>query len=291
ARRALVAPPDLAAEPGHRVIGGVHHPFFHRDDGVVGDLDVLGADLGAALGDVAHAEPGLLSDQLAAVVGVERVHLELGEADEEPGPGVVGLVLLVISDDVADVLAHEALDALAELLTPLDVDLSHAIAVRGAGWGRERRHLLGHLEVERDVGDQVADDREGSHRRHGDRPLGQLVHAGHAHEPGLAVDLGRARPALAGLAVPPAGQVPGLGGLDAVDDVQDDLALLGFQRVPAEVAALGVAPPDVHRDVAHQWASSNSDLSSAGISGTGSGTILMSPSMPPPAGWRWTRLI
>ena len=36
---------------------------------VVGDLDVLGADLGAALGDVAHPEAGLLADQLPAVVG------------------------------------------------------------------------------------------------------------------------------------------------------------------------------------------------------------------------------
>ena len=71
--------------------------------------------------------------KLAAVVDVERVHLELGEADEETGPGVFGLVLLVVTDDVADVLAHEALDALAELLAPLDVDLLHAVAALGLG--------------------------------------------------------------------------------------------------------------------------------------------------------------
>ena len=67
--------------------------------------------------------------QLAAVVDVERVHLELGEADEEARPGVLGLVVLVVADDVADVLAHEALDALAELLAALDVDL-HASGSR-----------------------------------------------------------------------------------------------------------------------------------------------------------------
>ena len=81
------------------------------------------------------AEAGLLAHELAAVVGVERVHLELGEADEEAGPGVGGLVLLVVADHVADVLAHEALDALAELLAALDVDLLHPVAVVGPGAG------------------------------------------------------------------------------------------------------------------------------------------------------------
>ena len=43
---------------------------------------------------------------------------------------------------------------------------------------------------------------------------------------GLAVDLGAAGPALAGLAVPAHGQVTGLGGLQPVDDVEDDLTLV-----------------------------------------------------------------
>ena len=40
-----------------------------------------------------------------------------------------------------------------------------------------------------------------------------------------AVDLGAARAALAGLAVPAHGEVAGLRGLDAVDRVEHDLAL------------------------------------------------------------------
>src|SRR3984957_19436965 len=78
--RLLGAPRDLAPEPGHGVVAGVDHALLHGDDAVVGDLDVLGAHLGAALGDVAHAEAAVVR-QLAAVVDVERVHLELGEAD------------------------------------------------------------------------------------------------------------------------------------------------------------------------------------------------------------------
>src|SRR4051794_23369653 len=54
ARDVLVAEPDLVAQPHQRVVLAVHDSFLHRDDGVVGDLDVLGAHLGAALGDVAH---------------------------------------------------------------------------------------------------------------------------------------------------------------------------------------------------------------------------------------------
>ena len=56
-------------------------------------------------------------------------------------------------------------------------------------------------------------------------PAGSGVHAGHAHEPGLAVDLGGAGAALAGLAIPAAGQVVGLRRLDLVDGVEDDHAL------------------------------------------------------------------
>src|SRR6202041_2054010 len=139
--RLLRAPGDLAPEPGHRVVAGVDHALLHRDDAVVGDLYVLGAHLGAALRDVAHAQAAVVR-QLAAVVDVEGVHLELGEADEEAGPGVLGLVLLVVADDVADVLAHEALDALTELLAPLDVDLLHPVATLGLGPGMEGRHRL-----------------------------------------------------------------------------------------------------------------------------------------------------
>ena len=133
----LVRLTDLAAQPRHRVVRGVDHPLLQRDDGVVGDLDVLGAHLGAALGDVALAQALLLLEELAPVVDVEGVHLQLGRAGEEPRTGVGRLVLLVVPDDVAHVLAQVALDALAELLAPLHVDLLHAVAAR--------LHLVGRL--------------------------------------------------------------------------------------------------------------------------------------------------
>ena len=60
---------------------------------------------------------------------------------------------------------------------------------------------------------------------------------GHAHQPRPAVDLGAARAALAGLAVPAHREVAGLGRLQPVDRVEDDLALLDRDGVVAELAA------------------------------------------------------
>ena len=73
------------------------------------------------------------------------------------------------------------------------------------GRGLNAGICLRRLVVEGHVGDEVLDQREGLDRRHRDRlALGEDVHPRHAHEPRLAVDLGAARAALAGLAVPAA---------------------------------------------------------------------------------------
>src|SRR5690242_17489959 len=98
-RRFLVAA-DLPDDPHDRV-EAVGHPLLQRDDAVVGDVDVLGTGLGAALGDVAEPDAGLLAEELAPVAGIERMHLESRDLDEEPGAGEVLLVLLVVADDVS----------------------------------------------------------------------------------------------------------------------------------------------------------------------------------------------
>src|ERR1700748_2722185 len=111
---------DLRAEPDQRVVLVPGHALLHRDDRVVGDLDVLGADLGAALGDVAVPEAKVVLSDVPPVGLVGRVHLELRDAREEPGAGEGLLVLRVVTDYVAGVLAQEALDALPELLRAVD---------------------------------------------------------------------------------------------------------------------------------------------------------------------------
>ena len=67
----------------------------------------------------------------SAIGGVERVHLQRGRVDEEARADEL-VVLVVIAQDVAHVLAQEALDALAELLHAIDVLLLHPPGAVGA---------------------------------------------------------------------------------------------------------------------------------------------------------------
>src|SRR5262245_4139395 len=120
---ALLAP-ELTQQPHDRV-QRVGRPFLERNDPVVGDVDVLGADLGAALGDVAERETSIVRDEARAVARVQGMHVEARQLDEESRPRECALLVLVIADHVTHVLTQEALDALVELLDAIDVFLHH----------------------------------------------------------------------------------------------------------------------------------------------------------------------
>src|SRR5579864_2266614 len=109
--RLAAAAEQLASDPAHRVPVLVGHAFLERDDGVVRDVDVLRAHLGAALRDVAVPEPTLLASLVGAIQHVLRMHLEAGDAHEEARP-VEAVGVVVRAHDVAHVLTEEALDAL-----------------------------------------------------------------------------------------------------------------------------------------------------------------------------------
>src|SRR5207247_8597217 len=119
-RGLLLLGAELAQQPHDGIEELVGHPLLERDDRVARDMDVLGADLGTTLRDVAEADAGRVLDAGRAVDRVERVHVEAGQLDEEARPRERALVLLVVADDVADVLAEEALDALVELLDAVE---------------------------------------------------------------------------------------------------------------------------------------------------------------------------
>src|SRR5882672_3119843 len=118
ARGMSLPPEELSDQPKERIEIAVRHPFLERDDAIVGDLDVLGADLGAAARDVAEARPELPSDRGNAVRRVQRVHLEGGQADHQARPDERVLARLV-AQHVTDVLAEKTFDAFAELLHPV----------------------------------------------------------------------------------------------------------------------------------------------------------------------------
>src|SRR5204863_1498989 len=132
------------------------------------------------------------------------------------------------------------------------------------------RHLPGLRGVEGHFGDHIADGRERSQRGHRDGlVLLEHGHARHAAEPGLAVDLHRARAALAGLAVPAHGEVGCLGGLEPVDDVEDDLAVVHLDLEVLQLAAGLVTAPDP--EVAHR---AHHSLSLAGWYDTSSSSVM-----------------
>src|SRR5579859_3126110 len=121
----LAIAPQRPPDGSKRVEVHVVHALLERDDCVVGAVDVLGAHLLAALGDVAVADAGMSLQQRPAVEHVAWVHLQARDPDHEPRP-VVLLLAVVVAQDVADVLAQKALDALAELEHAVDVLLLHA---------------------------------------------------------------------------------------------------------------------------------------------------------------------
>src|SRR5271167_2838763 len=92
------------------------------------------------------------------------MHFERRGMDEQARPDEL-VVLMVLAQNVAHILAEKTLDALAELLYPFDISLLHAPGSVGrVGSARlEFSDCQFGAEVPRDVCDQVTDDGEGVH--------------------------------------------------------------------------------------------------------------------------------
>src|SRR5262249_50063208 len=103
-------PPD----PGDRIVKGSGNALLQGNDGVIGDVDVFRADLSTALGNVAQADAKGVLEFTQAVGRVQRVHRQGSNAHHEARPGKV--VSPVIPQDMTDVLAQEAFNALVEFL-------------------------------------------------------------------------------------------------------------------------------------------------------------------------------
>ena len=118
------------------------------------------------------------------------MHLKRSGAYEEPWAAKL-LLLAVVTQDVADILAKEALNALAKLLYAIHIPLVHLPLDARARL--EGRNLPIDFEVPGDVGDQILDHREGLHGEDGDGLIERKsVHACFASEPRPAIHLGRA---------------------------------------------------------------------------------------------------
>jgi hypothetical protein len=189
-----------------------------------------------------------------AIGRVDGVHFESGSIRQKPWTDEL-VVQSVVPQDVADVLAEEAFDALAKFLDPIDVRLTHAPGtVRRVGRAcRERRDRFFHLKIPRDVSDEILDERKRAHRLDCDRLVGgQRTQPRHTHQLRAAVDLRRAGAALPGLAVPSHGEIRSLCRLYLVDGVEHDHA--GNQRhgvIAKTSTRRPIASPDLERRRAH----------------------------------------
>src|SRR5271168_118330 len=150
-------------------------------------MDVLGANLSATLRDVTETDAKLFLQHPRSGDAVERMHLKRSRTYEEPRATKL-LLLAVVSQDVADILAEEALDALAKFLYAIYVPLVHLpLDARARLEGRD---LPIDFEIPGNVRDQVLDHRERFHGEDGDWLIKrESVHARFASEPRTAIDL------------------------------------------------------------------------------------------------------
>src|ERR1700675_3105987 len=100
----LLCPSNLPNQHEHGIIKFIHHALLQWDDRIVRDVDLLGTNFGAALGNVAEADAELVFQQARARFRVERMHFEGCNSDEKPRSSEL-FHLLVIAENVADILA------------------------------------------------------------------------------------------------------------------------------------------------------------------------------------------
>src|SRR5215213_7997789 len=90
-------PLKFASQPTNWILVPICYPLLERNNRVVRDVDIFWTDFSAALRDIAVADARVFARQLQTIHGVQRMHVELSEADEEPWPSEVVLVLLMIT--------------------------------------------------------------------------------------------------------------------------------------------------------------------------------------------------
>ena len=130
---------DLAPQPQDWIVVLVDDTLFERDDGIVGNRDAFGTDLGAALCDVAQADAHFVPDDFGPVHVVDRMHFQSRHAHQKTRPAEANL-LMMLAQYVADILTEKALDALAEFLDAVRLHLRE-IPV-GIGFRLECRNVL-----------------------------------------------------------------------------------------------------------------------------------------------------
>src|SRR5215469_11300905 len=190
---------------------------------------------------------------------------------------------VMITQDVANVLAEIALDALAKFLHSFDILLGDAPrAILSVGRPRlELRDALFHLVVPRDVGDQVFYMRKCLHRFDGNRLIEcEGIQPRHAHQFRHSIYFGGAGAAPSRLAIPTNGEITRLLRLNLMNDVEHHHAGRNFSGVIAELSLASLSAPDSKRSRRHYFISSMICCRSGRMGGIGSRENCIVPSIP-----------
>src|SRR5579864_6016011 len=271
-----------------RIEEPVHNALFQRDDRVVGDRDVLGTDFGTALCDVAETYTELLSQIFNTIPYVQRMHLERGRIHQKSWADEL-FVHVMIAQDVADILAEIALDALSKLLDSFDVLLGNAPGpIRRVGLPRlELWDALFYPVTPGYVRDQVLHVRKCLHGFDGHRLIQrERVQPGHAHQFRYAINFRRARAAFPRLAVPSHREITGLFRLYLMHGIKDHHAAGNLCSVVPELPLAFFPAPDPKRGRRHYFISWMICCRSSRIGGIRSCVSCISP----PAPFRTTML-
>src|SRR5258706_10853296 len=95
---------DSPHQAQQRIVEIVYHTLLEGDDGIVCDVNVFRAHLGAAFRDVAKADAQFVLQQSCARHAVEWMHLQRRHSHKETRAPEL-LLLMVIAQHMADVLA------------------------------------------------------------------------------------------------------------------------------------------------------------------------------------------
>ncbi len=151
---------------------------------------MLRANLGTAFGNIAVTYTGLFSQKFFSVLGVKRVHFELRYFYQHTRTEEF-ILFIVVSENMAHVLAQVTFDAFPKFLASFHVLLIHCPF--GIFCGREGRYFLSGLIVPGNIRHEVLDYWEGFYRIDGYGLIErQAVHTGFTCKCGHAVHLGAA---------------------------------------------------------------------------------------------------
>src|SRR6476659_9043871 len=205
----LFSKPENPEQSFQGIIESVHDSFFKRNNGVVCNGNIFGANLRTAFGDITITNPIHFFQILQTVFHIKRVHFKCSGINEESRTDEF-IMKLVFTQHMTHVLAKEAFNTFTKFLDTVDIFLGHTPCpirvIRFAGF--KLLYLLLYSKIPGHISYQVFDQWKRLHRLQQHRFIQwQITEAGHAHQFRHPIDLSGTRATFPRLAIPPNSEV------------------------------------------------------------------------------------